>query len=72
MSLDADAKRELLAALLGQRARETSAVCSQSYGHKALWFLYQADMRSAAYNTAFTARISGRVDVAALPGPCSK
>jgi amino acid adenylation domain-containing protein len=65
MRTDADLKRELLATLLRERATETSA-CPLSYGQKALWFLYQADPQSPAYNTALAARITGPVDTAAM------
>jgi amino acid adenylation domain-containing protein len=59
-------KRELLTSLLRQRAAETTSSHPLSYGQKALWFLYQSAIESAAYNTAFTARIAATVDVPAL------
>jgi amino acid adenylation domain-containing protein len=59
-------KRERLAALLRARAAEAIVEHPLSYGQKALWFLYESDRGSAAYNTAFTARIAGPVDERAL------
>jgi hybrid polyketide synthase/nonribosomal peptide synthetase FtdB len=37
-----------------------------SHGQRALWFLYQREPTSAAYNVAFAGRIRSRVDLAAL------
>jgi amino acid adenylation domain-containing protein len=66
MAASGQNKRERLAALLRQRAVEAIAEYPLTYGQKALWFLYESDRRSAAYNTAFTARIAGPVDERAL------
>ena len=70
--LSADKKRELLAQLLQQQARPQSAepIDAQghplSYGQRALWFLYQMDRRSAAYNIMYAAHVRADVDRQAL------
>lgn len=47
--------------------KETSknSVYPLSYGQRALWFLYQLNPESAAYNTAFTVLITSNLDVSA-------
>lgn len=42
-----------------------NAIYPLSYGQKALWFLSKLNPESAAYNTAFTVRISSNLDVLA-------
>jgi len=74
--LSADKKRELLAQLLQQQARPQSAEPRDaqghaqghplSYGQRALWFLYQMDRRSAAYNIMYAAHVRADVDRQAL------
>ena len=66
--LSSQEKRALLAELLRQKAAEADFVFPLSRGQQALWFLYQSAPESAAYNTAFTARILSRVNVPALRG----
>ncbi len=59
-------KRDLLAELLRQKARERVSVAPLSYGQKALWFLYRTAPDSAAYHVSFSARICSTVDTDAL------
>jgi len=59
-------KRELLTRLLRQRAQTEFTVAPLSYGQRALWFLYQIDPRSAAYNLMSAARVRHDVDREAL------
>ncbi|MEO2048091.1 MAG: amino acid adenylation domain-containing protein, partial [Pirellulales bacterium] len=74
--LSAVKKRELLAQMLQQKTREQTSVqhAAQthshgqplSYGQRALWFLYQMDPKSAAYNIMYAAHIRTDVDRKAL------
>jgi amino acid adenylation domain-containing protein len=57
-------KRALLARLLAERAAEPE-VFPLSFGQQRLWFLYQLDPASAAYNMGGGLRLYGRLDVAA-------
>src|SRR5262245_41725502 len=59
-------KRALLAELLQRKIAEGESSHPLSRGQQALWFLYQSAPESAAYNTAFTARILSPVDIPAL------
>ena len=59
-------KRALLAQLLREKASKSKSAYPLSHGQQALWFLYQIDPLSAAYNTNFSARIRSHVDVPAL------
>jgi len=45
---------------------QSSAFYSLSYGQQALWFLYQIDPKSVAYNIFTTVRISSKLDIEAL------
>lgn len=65
-NLSSEKKRALLAQLLQKKAEQAKSFYPLSYGQQALWFLYQSTPESAAYNTAFTARIRSHVDVPAL------
>jgi|GEM_PF-118941 len=64
--LSAEHKRELLAQLLQQQARPQPVQRSLSYGQQALWFLYQMDRQSAAYNIMYAAHVRADVDRQAL------
>ena len=64
-SLGPEAKRELLAQLLREKA-EGARVFALSRGQEALWFLHQMAPESFAYNVAFTAIVHSPLDVAAL------
>ena len=41
-------------------------VCPLSYGQKALWFLWQLEPESHAYNVSFAGRIDSEVDITAM------
>src|SRR5215469_15270013 len=58
-------KRMLLADLLHEKARQ-EASSPLAHGQRGLWFLYQLDRASAAYNIFFPARIRTRLDVPAF------
>src|SRR5689334_12397637 len=58
-------KRMLLAELLRERASQ-SAAFPLSHGQRGLWFLYQMDRRSPAYNVCYPSRIRSPLDLAAL------
>jgi amino acid adenylation domain-containing protein len=60
--MDANAKRELLARLLRERATGSGEEFELSSGQEALWFLYELAPDSAAYNVHFCARVRSEVD----------
>jgi amino acid adenylation domain-containing protein len=64
--LTAEQKRELLAKLLKQKAQPQIVESPLAYGQQALWFLYQMDRTSAAYNVMYAAHVRGDVDRDAL------
>jgi len=64
--LTTDAKRELLAQMLRQRASASRSINPLSVGQRALWYQYQLAPTSAAYNIGFTARIVSEVNIDAL------
>ncbi|MCC5624541.1 condensation domain-containing protein, partial [Nostoc sp. CHAB 5715] len=64
--LSSEDKRVLLAKLLREKASSSKSWYPLSSGQQALWFLYQSNQQSAAYNTAFPVRIRSHVDVPAL------
>ena len=64
--LSSERKRELLAELLKAKAREEKTTGPLSYGQRALWFVYQLDKQSAAYNIMYAARVREDVDRDAL------
>jgi hypothetical protein len=64
--LSAEKKRELLVQLLQMKARDGASQCPLSYGQQALWFVYQLDPDSSAYNILYAARVRQDVDRAAL------
>src|SRR5688500_16375515 len=66
VEMSADRKRELLSQLLQKKARETVKESPLSHGQRALWFVYQLDPQSPAYNILYAARVRTDVDRAAL------
>lgn len=58
-------KRARLEALLRQKAENVAEASPLSHGQQALWFLYRSAPESAAYNTAFAARIASPFDCSA-------
>lgn len=58
-------KRILLAQLLQERASRTT-VFPLSHGQRGLWFLYQMDRRSPAYNVCFPSRVRSLIDLDAF------
>ncbi|WP_299411528.1 amino acid adenylation domain-containing protein [Acaryochloris sp. IP29b_bin.148] len=65
-SLSTAEKRALLAKLLRDKVNQENQTYPLSYNQKSLWYLYQSDTSSAAYNLAFSARICSDVDTFAL------
>jgi amino acid adenylation domain-containing protein len=63
-------KRARLERMLREKAAQARAIHPASHGQKALWLLHQTDPGSAAYNTAFAARIRSEPDPAALRRVC--
>src|SRR3954451_4061653 len=59
-------KRLLLAELLQERANRSTSVFPLSHGQRGLWFLYQMDRRSPAYNICYPSRIRSPLDPAAF------
>src|SRR5438067_2318278 len=59
-------KRLLLAELLQERANRSAAVFPLSHGQRGLWFLYQMDRRSPAFNVCYPSRIRSPLDLAAF------
>lgn len=59
-------KRALLEKLLKEKARKNIKPGSLSYGQRALWFMYQIDRKSSAYNIMYAAHVRADVDSAAL------
>src|SRR4051794_34372384 len=59
-------KRLLLAELLQERANQSASVFPLSHGQRGLWFLYQMDPRSPAYNVCYPSRIRSPLDLAAF------
>lgn len=59
-------KHEMLRHLLIMRASKDKKTYPLSYGQKALWFLYQAEPESYAYNLAFSVRIKSHIDISAI------
>ena len=59
-------KRALLEKLLKEKARKNIKSGSLSYGQRALWFMYQIDRKSSAYNIMYAAHVRADVDIAAL------
>lgn len=58
-------KRMLLAQLLQERASR-DAVFPLSHGQRGMWFLYQMDRRSAAYNVCYPSRIRSPLNLDAF------
>lgn len=59
-------KRLLLAQLLQEERASRSTVFPLSHGQRGLWFLYQMDRRSAAYNVCYPARVRSPIDLDAF------
>jgi amino acid adenylation domain-containing protein len=59
-------KRMLLAKLLKEKAQQDPPVYPLAHGQRGLWFLYQMDRASAAYNLFFPTHIRSPLDVAAF------
>ncbi len=55
--LVADEKRRLLARILREKSRAEATARPLSYGERALWFVYQLDRQSSAYNIMYAARV---------------
>lgn len=64
--LSPEEKRAALAKLLRERASRESKIHSQSYGQRSLWFMYQLDPSSTAYNIMYAARLRSDVDQESL------
>ncbi|MEK6250309.1 MAG: amino acid adenylation domain-containing protein, partial [Planctomycetales bacterium] len=62
----AEEKRELLARLLKERANKDIKTGPLSFGQRALWFMYQLDRHSSAYNIMYAAHVRADLDVEAL------
>ncbi len=59
-------KRMLLAELLREKTKHDPSVYPLAHGQRGLWFLYQLDRSSAAYNIFFPARLHCRLDLPAF------
>ncbi len=62
----AEQKRALLEKLLKEKAEKQAKSGPLSYGQRALWFMYQIDRNSSAYNIMYAAHVRADVDVAAF------
>lgn len=62
----AEQKRALLEKLLKEKACKEIKSGPLSYGQRALWFMYQIDRKSSAYNIMYAAHVRADVDVVAL------
>ena len=60
--LDSNAKRELLARLLREKAAGVGETVDLSFGQEALFFLNELSPQAVAYNVAFCGRIRAQVD----------
>lgn len=60
--LAAEERRKLLARLLEEKARRQATTAPLSYGQRALWFLYQLDPRSPAYNLMHASYVRADLD----------
>jgi amino acid adenylation domain-containing protein len=56
-------KRMLLAELLREKTNQTQPVYPLSQGQRGLWYLYQTDRTSPAYNISFPCQIRSRLDL---------
>ncbi|MEE2781457.1 MAG: amino acid adenylation domain-containing protein [Planctomycetota bacterium] len=71
-SQSAEQKRALLEKLLKEKAEKQSKTGSLSYGQRALWFMYQIDRQSSAYNIMYAAHVRADVDFPALESAFQK
>ena len=68
----AEQKRALLEKLLKEKAEQQTKTGSLSYGQRALWFMYQIDRHSSAYNIMYAAHVRSDVDIPALENAFQK
>ncbi|MEP6491991.1 MAG: amino acid adenylation domain-containing protein [bacterium] len=64
--LTPNARRELLARMLAERAAAEGVLAPCSYGQRSLWFMHQLAPESAVYNVAMGWRLRSAVDVPAM------
>ncbi|MFP6657448.1 MAG: hypothetical protein VB853_04645, partial [Pirellulales bacterium] len=60
--LTSEQKRELLANLLKKKAAAQIVESPLAYGQRSLWFLYQLDRNSSAYNVMYAAYLCADLD----------
>lgn len=65
-NLSAEQKRQLLAKLLAEKAAQKPVESPLSQGQRSLWFMYQLDPNSSAYNVMYAAHIRRDADQQAL------
>jgi amino acid adenylation domain-containing protein len=65
-NLSAEEKRHLLAKLLAEKASRQPVERPLSQGQRSLWFMYQLDPKSSAYNVMYAAHIRRDADHTAL------
>jgi len=65
-NLSAEKKRQLLAKLLAEKEARKPSESPLSQGQRSLWFMYQLDPSSSAYNVMYAAHIRGDADQQAL------
>ena len=68
----AEQKRALLEKLLKEKADQQIKSGPLSYGQRALWFMYQIDRKSSAYNIMYAAHVRSDVDVPSLENAFQK
>ena len=68
----AEQKRALLEKLLKEKAEQQTKSGSLSYGQRALWFMYQIDRKSSAYNIKYAAHVRSDVDISAFESAFQK
>ena len=66
LNQDPGGKRQLLAQLITRQARLDSGRRALSHGQRALWFIYQMDRESSAYNIMSAAHVPADFDRAAF------
>ncbi|CAJ1493656.1 amino acid adenylation domain-containing protein [[Mycobacterium] kokjensenii] len=65
-NLSPEKKRELLAKLLMEKARNAASEHELSYGQRSMWFMHRIAPDSPAYTVGYAGRIRGALDVPAL------
>jgi len=68
----AEQKRALLEKMLKEKADQQIKSGPLSYGQRALWFMYQIDRKSSAYNIMYAAHVRSDVDVPSLENAFQK